>query len=105
MSGIRIIDSFSFIPPDGEFVVLNYRLTGEFPGAPSHFPSIEEVEPNKLEITILIRVKSSNHFGANVVEMPMPRCQQRRPAVSLAHLVPDTSMPNLYQPRVKLSGP
>jgi AP-4 complex subunit mu-1 len=45
--------SFSFIPPDGEFVVLNY-FTGRLWRI---FPSIEEVEPNKLEITILIRAE------------------------------------------------
>jgi AP-4 complex subunit mu-1 len=68
--------TLSFIPPDGEFVVLNYRLTGDFAAPFRIFPSIEEVEPNKLEITILIRAEMpSNHFGANVVvELPMPKC-------------------------------
>jgi len=68
--------TLSFIPPDGEFVVLNYRVTGEFPTPFRIFPSIEEVEPKKLEIVILIRGEMpANHFGANVtVEMPMPRC-------------------------------
>lgn len=66
--------TLSFIPPDGEFVVLNYRVTGEFPTPFRIFPSIEEVEPKKLEIVILIRGEMpANHFGANVtVEMPMP---------------------------------
>jgi len=68
--------TLSFIPPDGEFVVLNYRVTGEFSTPFRIFPSIEEVEPKKLEIVILIRGEMpANHFGANVtVEMPMPRC-------------------------------
>jgi AP-4 complex subunit mu-1 len=66
--------TLSFVPPDGEFVVLNYRITGEFPTPFRIFPSIESNEPNKLEITVLIRAEMpSNHFGANViVEMPMP---------------------------------
>ena len=65
----------SFIPPDGQFSVLNYRITGEFSTPFRIFPSIEEVEPNKLEITVLIRAEmANNHFGANVlVEMPMPK--------------------------------
>jgi AP-4 complex subunit mu-1 len=65
----------SFIPPDGEFVVLNYRITGEFTSPFRIFPSIEEPEPNKLEITLLIRADMpSNHFGANVmVELPLPK--------------------------------
>lgn len=64
----------SFIPPDGEFVVLNYRVTGEFSTPFRIFPSIEEVEPKKLEISVLIRGEMSHqHFGANVtVEIPMP---------------------------------
>ena len=67
--------TLSFIPPDGEFVVLNYRITGEFPTPFRIFPSIEEVEPKKIELTVLIRAEmASNHFGANVaVEIPMPK--------------------------------
>ena len=66
--------TLSFIPPDGEFVVLNYRITGEFSTPFRIFPSIEETSPTKVEITVLIRAEMpSNHFGANViVEMPMP---------------------------------
>ncbi len=66
--------TLSFIPPDGEFVVLNYRITGEFSTPFRIFPSIDEVSPTKVEITVLIRAEMpSNHFGANViVEMPMP---------------------------------
>lgn len=68
--------TLSFIPPDGEFVVLNYRMTGEFRAPFRIFPSIEEVDSKKLEITVLIRAEiPSNHFGANVtVEIPVPRC-------------------------------
>jgi len=68
--------TLSFIPPDGEFVVLNYRMTGEFRTPFRIFPSIEEVDNKKLEITVLIRAEiPSNHFGANVtVEIPVPRC-------------------------------
>jgi AP-4 complex subunit mu-1 len=68
--------TLSFVPPDGEFVVLNYRVTGDFTTPFRIFPSIEEVEPKKLEITILIRAEMPhNHFGANVsIEMPLPKC-------------------------------
>jgi AP-4 complex subunit mu-1 len=67
--------TLSFIPPDGEFVVLNYRITGEFSTPFRIFPSMDEVSPTKVEITVLIRAEMpSNHFGANVlVEMPMPQ--------------------------------
>lgn len=68
--------TLSFVPPDGEFIVLNYRMTGEFRTPFRIFPSIEEVESNKLEISVLIRAEMPhNHFGSNVsVEMPLPRC-------------------------------
>ena len=55
--------TLSFIPPDGEFVVLNYRMTGEFSAPFRIFPSIEETAPNKLEITCMIRAEMpNNHF-------------------------------------------
>lgn len=68
--------TLSFHPPDGEFVVLNYRMTGEFKTPFRIFPSIEETgEPNKLELALHIRAEiPDNHFGANVViEVPLPR--------------------------------
>jgi AP-4 complex subunit mu-1 len=66
--------TLSFIPPDGEFIVLNYRMTGEFSCPFRIFPSIEETGADKIEITCLIRAEMpSNHFGANVlVEIPIP---------------------------------
>ena len=68
--------TLSFHPPDGEFVALNYRMTGEFRTPFRFFPSIEEVGPKKLEITVMIRAEMpNNHFGANVtVEIPLPKC-------------------------------
>ena len=67
--------TLSFFPPDGEFIVLNYRMTGEFKTPFRIFPSIDEVEPNKLEIAVHIRAEiPDNHFGANVcVEVPLPQ--------------------------------
>ena len=67
--------TLSFHPPDGEFIVLNYRMTGEFKAPFRLFPSIEEVEPNKLELALHIRAEiPDNHFGANVViEVPLPQ--------------------------------
>ena len=67
--------TLSFIPPDGEFNVLSYRITGEFPPPFRIFPSMEETEPKKVEITLMIRADMpGNHFGANVVvEMRLPK--------------------------------
>jgi AP-4 complex subunit mu-1 len=68
--------TLSFVPPDGEFVVLNYRMTGEFKTPFRIFPSVEEVAPDKLEISVLVRAEMpAEHFGANVtVEIPLPKC-------------------------------
>ena len=68
--------TLSFVPPDGEFILLNYRVTGDFTTPFRIIPSIEEVDSKKLEITVLVRADMpSNHFGANVsVEIPLPKC-------------------------------
>jgi AP-4 complex subunit mu-1 len=68
--------TISFVPPDGEFVVLSYRTTGEFKTPFRIFPALEETAPDKLELSVMIRAEiPNNHFGANVtVEIPIPRC-------------------------------
>lgn len=66
--------TLSFIPPDGEFVVLNYRTTGEFKVPFRIFPAVEETAPDQFEITLMIRAEMpDNHFGSNVtIEIPLP---------------------------------
>lgn len=55
--------TLSFIPPDGEFVVLNYRMTGEYAAPFRIFPSVQETAPNKVDIVCTIRAEMpSNHF-------------------------------------------
>jgi len=68
--------TLSFYPPDGEFVVLNYRLTGEYRTPFRLFPAVEETGPRTFEITIMARAEMEpSHFGANVmVELPLPSC-------------------------------
>lgn len=44
-----------FLPPEGEFAVLNYRVTGDFRCPFKIFPSIEETAPYKLEVMCMIR--------------------------------------------------
>ena len=68
--------TLQFRPPDGEFVVLNYRLTGDFKTPFRIFPAIEETAPKTMEISVLVRAEMpENHFGANVsLELPLPKC-------------------------------
>jgi len=40
--------TLSFFPPDGEFALLNYRITGEFRAPFRIFPVVEEVSQYKV---------------------------------------------------------
>ena len=64
-----------FIPPDGEFSVLNYRVTADFRAPFRIFPTLEETGPYKLELVVLIRADiPEGNNGTNVqVRIPMPR--------------------------------
>ena len=63
-------------PPDGEFTVMNYRLTGEGMQQPFRLtPSIEVQSNYKAELTVRVRadIPSSTH-GMNVqVKVPVPK--------------------------------
>lgn len=64
-----------FLPPDGEFVVLNYRITADFRTPFRIFPSLEEAGPYKLEMVCMVRadIPEGNH-GTNVqIRIPVPR--------------------------------
>ena len=65
-----------FFPPDGEFVVLNYRVTADFRTPFRIFPVLEETGPYKLELVCTVRadIPEGNH-GTNVqIRIPVPRC-------------------------------
>ncbi len=64
-----------FTPPDGEFSLLNYRITADYRPPFRVYPLLEDPAPYKLELSITIRaeIPATNH-GANViVQIPMPR--------------------------------
>jgi AP-4 complex subunit mu-1 len=66
-----------FFPPDGEFSVLNYRIsTGDFRNPFKILPSVETVDTYRLEFvcTIIADIPAVNH-GINItVRIPVPRC-------------------------------
>lgn len=65
-----------FFPPDGEFVVLNYRVTADFRAPFRLFPVLQEIDAYKLELVCTVRadMPEANH-GTNVqIRIPMPRC-------------------------------
>lgn len=55
-------------PPDGEFIVMNYRIRGDYQTPFRIFPFVEALTPYKLEM--LIKIKScypEAQYGSNVV--------------------------------------
>ncbi|WZZ76031.1 hypothetical protein YC2023_087401 [Brassica napus] len=80
------LDSFdtdrtlSLVPPDGEFPVMNYRMTQEF-RPPFHVNTlIEEAGRLKAEVIIKIRADFPSDIIANTitVQMPLPNYTSRR---------------------------
>merc|ERR1719324_1596285 len=59
--------TLSFYPPDGEFAVMNYRITGDFRVPFRLFPFVEQQTPHKVEITIKVRADvPEQNYGGNV---------------------------------------
>jgi AP-4 complex subunit mu-1 len=76
-----ILDEFEharelhFFPPDGEFAVMNYRVTADFRNPFKIFPTVEITGQYKIEVmcTVHADIPEGNH-GANVtVRIPVPR--------------------------------
>ncbi|KMZ68436.1 AP-4 complex subunit mu [Zostera marina] len=72
------LDSFdvdrtlSLVPPDGEFSVMNYRMTQEFK-PPFHVVAlIEESGSCKAEVTIKVRADFPSSITANTIKIQMP---------------------------------
>jgi len=65
-----------FIPPDGEFAVLNYRITADFRAPFRIYPTIEEVSEYKVDFLCTVRAELPEGIhGTNVVfRLPLPRC-------------------------------
>jgi AP-4 complex subunit mu-1 len=67
--------SLHFLPPDGEFAVVNYRVTADFRVPFKIYPSLEEPGPYKLDCLIVIRADiPEGNYGSNVfVKIAVPR--------------------------------
>jgi len=65
----------TFIPPDGEFVVMNYRITGDFRTPFRIFPFFELVSPYKVELIVKVRadIPETNYGGNVVVSIPVAK--------------------------------
>jgi AP-4 complex subunit mu-1 len=65
-----------FLPPDGEFALLNYRVTADFRVPFKVYPLLEEPGPYKLDVQLVIRcdVPETNYGSNLVIRMAAPRC-------------------------------
>ena len=68
----------SLNPPDGEFAVMNYRITSDFRVPFRIFPFLEETNPYKLELTIKVGIRLGFWEVGSVAmgrlwELPSPR--------------------------------
>ncbi|CAI9116156.1 OLC1v1017235C1 [Oldenlandia corymbosa var. corymbosa] len=79
------LDSFDvdrtlyLVPPDGEFPVMNYRITQEFKPPFRINALIEEAGPLKAEVILKIRAEFPSTITANTiaVQMPLPKYTMR----------------------------
>ena len=62
-------------PPDGEFLVMNYRINGEYPAPFRIYPFIDEKSQYQLQFTVKVRAQfPQNHFATQViVKFAVPR--------------------------------
>lgn len=62
-------------PPDGEFVVMNYRVNGDYQAPFRLFPFIEEISSSKIEVTIKLKACYDQKIMASyaTVRIPVPK--------------------------------
>lgn len=62
-------------PPDGEFLVMNYRINGEYPAPFRIYPFVDELTGYRLQFTVKVRAQfPQNHFATQVcIKFPVPR--------------------------------
>ncbi|KAL0289474.1 UNVERIFIED_CONTAM: AP-4 complex subunit mu [Sesamum calycinum] len=79
MDNFDVDRTLSLVPPDGEFPVMNYRITQEFKPPFSINALIEEAGSLKAEVILKIRAEFPSSITANtiLVEMPLPTCTAR----------------------------
>lgn len=63
-------------PPDGEFLVMNYRINGEYNQPFRLYPFIDELSQYKLQFALKVRANfTSDHFATGVtIKFSVPRC-------------------------------
>ncbi|XP_051126548.1 AP-4 complex subunit mu [Andrographis paniculata] len=79
MDSFDVDRTLSLVPPDGEFPVMNYRITQEFKPPFSINTLIEEAGSLKAEVILKVRAEFPSSITANtiLVEMPLPSFTNR----------------------------
>ena len=88
-SSSRIV---SLIPPDGEFVLMNYRVSS-FERLPFRIiPTIEGVSSERVEVQIVIRADiPEQNYGSNIIlSLPVPASEVRSVSTDAVGLPPGT---------------
>ncbi|CAD7930618.1 unnamed protein product [Amoebophrya sp. A25] len=69
--------TLSFFPPDGEFAVMNYRITSEFRVPFRLLPRVEQTSKESVELSITARAElPEQNYGGNVqISINLPRGQ------------------------------
>ncbi|KAH7289566.1 hypothetical protein KP509_30G009100 [Ceratopteris richardii] len=71
--------TLTLVPPDGEFPVMNYRMTQEFKVPFKVYPTISDVGAFKAELVLKVRAEFANTITANsvVLRVPLPKSTTR----------------------------
>ncbi|WVZ21150.1 hypothetical protein V8G54_008472 [Vigna mungo] len=79
LDSFEVDRTLSLVPPDGEFPVMNYRMTQPFKPPFRITALIEETGPLKAEVTIKVRAEfnSSTNASTVLVQMPLPSLTAR----------------------------
>lgn len=67
--------TLALIPPDGEFVVMNYRINSEFRPPFRVSPTLEETSQYQLVLTLRVRadIPDKNHGTNVIIRFPVPK--------------------------------
>ncbi|XP_047342152.1 AP-4 complex subunit mu-like [Impatiens glandulifera] len=79
LDNFEVDRTLSLVPPDGEFPVMNYRMTQEFKPPFRINALIEEAGQLKAEVILKVRAEFSSSITANTiqVQMPLPKYTSR----------------------------
>jgi len=68
----------TFRPPDGEFIILNYRVSDDFKLPFRLFPFIEEIDAKRLDVVLKLRLDiDEKHSALNVIaKLNVPKVTQ-----------------------------